>query len=118
MTAARIVGVASLLATLAVAVKYGNQYLDDAHVGLLGPARESFIRAAVQNCKDRQGAFPTTAMMKAVCSCYSERLADTLSNNDVQAIGSHDPSLSIPMQPRIDAVAKYCVDRAKTTGNF
>lgn len=118
MTVTKGVAVAILFLALGIAVKFGVQYLEDAHVGLEGPARELFIRAAVQYCKDRQGTFRSPALTVALCKCYSERLANTLSNNDVQAIGSHDPSISIPMQPKIDAGAKFCADRYHRTGHF
>lgn len=113
------VGVVVLLAALVVAASFGYQYLEDQRVGLVGPSREAFIPAAVQNCFDRQGtAGVAPATLTALCKCYADRLADTLSNNDVQAIGDLDPRVSLPMQPKIDAAAMFCENRFRQTGHF
>jgi hypothetical protein len=85
---------------------------------LVGTARDALIQSAVLNCKQRQGPMGDPTILMALCKCYSERLADTLSNNDVIAIGTLDPRVSMPMQPKIDAAAKFCGDRFRKTGHF
>jgi hypothetical protein len=114
----RTVGVVVLIAALGVAVSFGYQYLEDQRVGLVGAAREALIQSAVVNCKQRQGTMRDPTTLTALCKCYADRLADTLSHNDVIAIGTLDPRVSMPMQPKIDAAAKFCGDRFNKTGHF
>lgn len=117
MQTRKIIGVVVVLVALGVGAKFGYQYLADERVGLIGTARQSFIYAATDHCK-RNSPGMSLPMQTALCKCYADGLADTLSNDDVIAIGTLDPRVSLPMQPKLDAAARVCGDRLRKTGHF
>lgn len=85
--------------------------------GLSGPNRDAFIQSSTASCKQAATANPQNASLGAdkigqYCTCYSEKMADSISMAELEDLNkglATDPAgAQAKLQPRIDAATKSC----------
>lgn len=103
---------AAVLAAFVALAACNQQQGSSTGPGLTGASREAFVTASINSCTQtaqsdpRNGSIPA-ATITQYCTCYSNRMADTISAAEVQALNA-DPSKLQTLQPRIEAAVKAC----------
>jgi hypothetical protein len=110
--------ISSLLAFgfVAFVIQYGIGWNRNNQVGLTDSVRSDFIESSMSACIRGQTTAPENigilvAILTQYCTCYSNGMADRLSNNELKSISDQKPEQAIAMmQPKIDAAAKPCTE--------
>lgn len=81
--------------------------------GLTGASREAFVQASINSCTQTAQADPRNGSVGAsvittYCTCYSNKMADTISAAEVQALNADPSKLQTMLQPRIEAAVRAC----------
>ena len=85
--------------------------------GLTGATRTAFVTSAVGSCSQKVQSDPSNASLSPAvvtqyCTCYSNKMADTISPAELQTLNDtmqSDPAKAQSMmQPRIDAAVSTC----------
>jgi hypothetical protein len=89
---------------------------NDNKVGLVGPARSSFVKGVADSCLREQNRKPLPISASSVaqyCKCYANGLADRLSVSQLNAqekMGERERGAA--MKPIVESAAKPCVAAA------
>jgi hypothetical protein len=82
--------------------------------GLTGADRDSFVNASTSSCVSTAQADPRNASLGAdviqqYCSCYSNKMADSISPSEAQSLNTADATrIQQVLGPRIQAAVTAC----------
>ena len=93
-----------------------------AEPGLTGPPRNTFVESSFQSCFREARADPANkaadvAILAQYCVCYSDQMADKLTNDDLKAldaaVAADSTALKAKMEPSIKASAETCIAKLR-----
>ena len=90
--------------------------------GITGPSRNVFVESSFQTCFQEARGDPANkatdvAILAQYCVCYSNQMADRLSNDDLKeleaAVATDSKALEAKMQPLVKASAETCIAKLR-----